>query len=265
VTSSQPIGIFDSGMGGLTVAHAISTLLPQESFVYYGDTKHLPYGDKSATAIQEYSVHITKYLLDRGCKAIVIACNSASAAAGEKLRELFGDQVIIVDVVEPLVEAVVKSQHRKIGIIATKATTDSGIYPRNLKERMPQMEVRTQATPLLAPMIEEGFVSDHIARVVVQEYFKSGQFENIDALLLACTHYPLIKSVVEELLPDTKIMDSTEVTAMALKDALVRNHLLSHEKTQENEFVISDYTETFSKQAKIFFGEEVKLRGEVKV
>lgn len=247
-------------MGGLTVAHAISRLLPQESLIYYGDTKHLPYGDKSPTAIQEYSVEITRYLLKRGCKAIVIACNSASAAAGNLLRELFEDQVIIIDVVQPLVDAVVASQLQSVGIIATKATTQSGIYPKNLHLKSPDIEVVTRATALLAPMIEEGFVNNRIAIEVVKEYFKDGAFHEVDALLLACTHYPLIKDIVQDLLPDTLIMDSTEVTAQALSKTLHENNLLSGSATGDNAFIISDYTEVFSHQARIFFGEKIRLR-----
>ena len=254
---SQPIGIFDSGMGGLTVAHAVHRLLPNEHLIYFGDTKHLPYGDKSSEAIQQYSFNIVTYLLSSGCKAIVIACNSASTAAGDFLHQRFGHLIPIINVVDPLVQKVHEMGFRKVGLIATKATTQSGVYQRALEE---QVAVHAKATPLLVPMIEEGFTRNHISKAIIEEYLLQPEFKDIDALLLACTHYPLIRSIVEEYLPGVHVLDSTEVTAKALHKTLQETGLLCQKREQENEFLISDYTETFDQQAQIFFGQDIDLR-----
>lgn len=254
---SQPIGIFDSGMGGLTVAHAVHSLLPNEHLIYYGDTKHLPYGDKSPQAIQQYSFDIVTYLLSRGCKAIVIACNSASTAAGDFLHQHFGHLVPIINVVDPLVQKVHEMGYRKVGLIATKATTQSGVYQKALEDTV---AVHAKATPLLVPMIEEGFTRNHISKAIIEEYLLQPEFKAIDALLLACTHYPLIRTVVEESLPGVHVLDSTEVTAVALEKTLKESELLCTNRLSENEFLISDYTETFDRQAQIFFGQDIDLK-----
>ncbi|MEO1436178.1 MAG: glutamate racemase, partial [Bacteroidota bacterium] len=195
--SQNPIGVFDSGIGGLTVAKALSQHLPEESLIYFGDTAHLPYGDKSADAIRYYAIKIAKFLLDRQCKIIVIACNSASTTAYDVLVDFFDDQVCFVNVVDPLVEAVTTHQFNKVGVIATKATISTGIYSRKLKAQSPNTEVVSMATPLLVPMIEEGFFQNHISQSVIEQYLGHSDFEDIEALLLACTHYPLIRPAIE--------------------------------------------------------------------
>ena len=154
----RPIGIFDSGIGGLTVAKAISKILPNERFIYYGDTVHLPYGDKSKDAIQRYSKNISEFLIANNCKAIVIACNTASAISYEYLRDKHRGIIPIINVIDPIIEAIVKAgSHKKIGLIATKTTVQSGVYQEKMSRRNPDIEMKVLPTPLLAPMIEEGF------------------------------------------------------------------------------------------------------------
>src|SRR6478736_4894232 len=165
----SPIGIFDSGTGGLTVAHAIKTLLPYENMVYFGDTAHFPYGDKSEAAIQAYSVKIADVLLKKGCKVIVIACNSASSAAYELLKE-YVRSVKIMNVIDPMVSVVVNEYANKnVGLIGTKRTVQSGVYLRKIEEAKKGIKLHSLATPLLAPMIEEGFFDNQISHEIIAQ------------------------------------------------------------------------------------------------
>lgn len=256
-----PIGVFDSGIGGLTVACEIKKLLPNERIIYFGDTAHLPYGDKSADAIRYYSLKISKFLIDRRCKTIVIACNSASSAAYEMLLDFFEGKVHFVNVVDPLVEAVIKNGYQRIGVIATKATINSGIYRNKIRSINQKAYVHQLATPLLVPMIEEGFFKAEISRVILKEYLKDPGFDGIEAMLLGCTHYPLIKPAIEEYFDGkVAVLDSTEVTARALEKILVENQLLKDSSSEEEDvFYVTDYTTSFENTTEIFYGKKQKL------
>jgi glutamate racemase len=167
---NKPIGIFDSGIGGLTVAKAIAEALPNETIIYFGDTAHLPYGDKSKESITMYSKRITAFLLAKGCKAIVIACNTASAHAYADLKKAY-PKVPILNVIDPTVDyCLTKYKKGKIGVIATRGTIKSRIYPRKLNKENPKLEVPQTATPLLAPMIEEGFFNNKISKTIINSY-----------------------------------------------------------------------------------------------
>src|SRR5690606_9790977 len=156
--ASQPIGIFDSGIGGLTVASAIRRVLPNEQIIYFGDTAHMPYGDKSPEAIKYYSLKIGKFLKEKGCKVIVIACNTASSLGFQDLKDFLGDKLPIFNVIDPVVAyTAAHKEYDRIGVIATKATIRSQVYAKKLEEIIPNIKVHSLATPLLAPMIEEGF------------------------------------------------------------------------------------------------------------
>jgi glutamate racemase len=257
---NQPIGIFDSGIGGLTVAHAIRQLLPTEDIIYFGDTAHLPYGDKSEAAIQAYSIKIADVLLRRGCKVIVIACNSASSAAYELLKEYVRKDAHIINVIDPMVEAVVNGfPNRTIGLIGTKRTVQSGIYGRKISEANVGIELKTLATPLLAPMIEEGFFNNQISQEIVAQYLSDPALTGIEALILACTHYPLIR---EEILKyyegKMTVLDSSVVVAQALRQYLQNEKLLNTEGKAQH-FYVSDYTDAFEAATRIFFGKTVQL------
>lgn len=257
----KSIGIFDSGVGGLTVANAIHKTLPNEHLIYFGDTAHLPYGDKSADAIRYYSLKISKFLLEQNCKMIVIACNSASSAAYNTLLDFFDGKALFVNVVDPLVSAVVEKEYDEIGVIATKATIRSNIYRDKIKHKLQNAKVHLLATPLLAPMIEEGFFRGDISATVIDNYLGKKDFEAIDALLLACTHYPLIKKeILEYFNHKVDVLDSTDVVAMYVKNMLEKEGLLSMKKEQENIFYVSDYTSSFEDTAKIFYGEDIALQ-----
>ena len=260
--SESPIGIFDSGIGGLTVAHAITQLLPHENMVYFGDTAHLPYGDKSEAAIQAYSIKIADVLLKKGCKVIVIACNSASSAAYELLKEYVRKESKVINVIDPMVELVVQQfAGKKIGLIGTKRTIQSGIYARKISEAGKNISLSSLATPLLVPMIEEGFFNNKISHEILEKYLTDSALKNIDALILGCTHYPLIKNEISSFYPQNlSLLDSSEVVAQALKNYLLTEGLLSVTPTPNHQFLVSDYTASFEASTRIFFQQEVHLQ-----
>jgi glutamate racemase len=257
----NPIGIFDSGIGGLTVADAIRKLLPCENLVYFGDTAHLPYGDKSEAAIQAYSIKIADVLLRKGCKVIVIACNSASSASYELLKEYVRKDAHILNVIDPMVGWVgSRYQKKRVGLIGTKRTVQSGVYARKLYEANHQIELLPLATPLLAPMIEEGFFNNSISHDIIAQYLRDPALEGIEALILACTHYPLIRKEIAAFYANTiDILDSAVIVAEALRDYLSNNDLLATHSSTQNHFYVSDYTEAFESSTRIFFGEKVAL------
>ncbi|MEE9438905.1 MAG: glutamate racemase [Saprospiraceae bacterium] len=258
--AKKSIGIFDSGIGGLTVANAINNVLPNEHLIYFGDTAHLPYGDKSADAIRFYALKISKFLLQQNCKMIVIACNSASSAAYNTLIDFFEGKSLFVNVVDPLVSAVVDKGYSNIGVIATKATIRSNVYRNKIKDQLQKTTITSLATPLLAPMIEEGFHNGELSHAIINSYLGTSEFNNIEALLLACTHYPLIKNDISKYFNHKiDILDSTNVVADAIKKALKKENLLSDERLKPNQYFVSDYTISFEDTAKTFYGSNISL------
>lgn len=261
-TSSKSIGVFDSGIGGLTVAHAISKLMPEENIVYFGDTAHLPYGDKSPELIHSFVENISKFLIqEKNCKSVVIACNTASATSYEFLRDKHLGNVPIFNVIDPIVEAITEDNEiKKVGLIATKTTVESGVYQEKLKRRNPDVEVEVLATPLLAPMIEEGFSQDKISHTVIENYLSNPKFKDIDALILGCTHYVLIADEINEFFNGkVKLFDSTDILALKLKAIFENESILSDKKTRENKFYVSDLTKGFQESASRFYEEDLKL------
>ena len=257
----EAIGVFDSGIGGLTVANAIHRHMPNEDIIYFGDTAHLPYGDKSADSIKFYALGIAKFLLDKNCKAIVIACNSASSAAYNVLLDFFKDKAIFVNVVDPLVMAVAQEGYNEVGVIATKATTASKVYPDRFQFINPELTVQTLATPLLAPMIEEGFANGKVSDAVIDSYLSHPNFENIEALLLACTHYPLIKENISNYFGGkVDVYDSTDVVALALQKKLTKQNLLNDSASLgSRQFFVSEFTQSFEETTRFFWDGEVDL------
>ena len=258
--NNQPIGIFDSGVGGLTVAHAIKQILPGESLIYFGDTAHLPYGDKSEEAIQHYSRKITEFLLERGAKVVLIACNSASASAFEILKKEFEGKTIIIDVIDPVVNYIGGSKYKKIGVIGTKRTISSGTYEKKVVELSPDKAIISMATPLLVPMIEEGFIFDDISNAIIRTYLSDKQLTGIEALILGCTHYPIIKNQISKFFNfDIEVVDSARIVSVILRDVLDHNNMLNDSGLVNDQFFISDYTPYFEKIARMFFGGEINL------
>lgn len=261
--SNQPIGIFDSGIGGLTVANAISGLLPNEQLVYFGDTAHMPYGDKSKELIRHYAERITDFLLtEQRCKTIVIACNTASAAAYELLRDKYKGIVPVINVIDPMIEAVIADDSvHKVGVIGTKTTIASGVYQEKFSRRKPGLKFSCVATPLLASMIEEGYYNDGISKAVIADNLSHPDLKDIDALVLACTHYPLIKGEIDAFYGHkVKILDSAQVLAAKLKGILAAENLASKQKSGEDVFYVSDFTASFEQTTKIFYGHQISLK-----
>ena len=261
MSSQHPIGIFDSGIGGLTVANAISKALPKEQLIYFGDTAHLPYGEKSPEAIKFYSLKIGKFLLDSGCKLIVIACNTASSHAYHELVHFLGNQIPIINVIDPVVEFIVRARKFKsIGVIGTKSTIKSDIYSKKITAENSVIKVSSLATPLLVPMIEEGYFNNNISKAVINSYLSSPKLKKIDSLILACTHFPLIKSEIDQYYNGkVEIINTAEIVAEYVKNHLQSLNLLNIGKPEKHQFYVSDYTTSFEESTKLFFGHKIHL------
>ncbi|MBK8847040.1 MAG: glutamate racemase [Bacteroidetes bacterium] len=260
VSANNPIGIFDSGIGGLTVASAIHTLMPNETLIYFGDTAHLPYGEKSAAAIKSYSLHIADLLLKHKCKMIVIACNTASAIAWQTVREHVAGSVEVINVIDPVVEDVCSLNLKHIGVIGTNNTVKTDIYAKKIMARNKSLQVSSLATPLLAPMIEEGFFNNKISKTIIHDYLSRAKLKNIKALILACTHYPLIKPEIESYYKSkVHIIDSAMIVAAFVKERLKAQKLLNSGKVRKHHFYVSDYTQSFEQSTRYFFKGRIKL------
>ncbi len=256
---NKPIGIFDSGVGGLTVAAAIKRVLPNESFVYFGDTRHSPYGDKSEDTIRGYSDRITDFLLAQDCKAIVIACNTASALAYTFLTQKYPD-VPIINVVDPVVAHVGSKINNKVGIIATRATTKSGIYRKKLRKLNAKLQVVAAATPLLVGVVEEGFTNTKVSQGAIETYLGSKKFSDVTTLILGCTHFPLLQKEIETFYNGrAEVVDSPELVAHYLKYRLAQTQLLEASLMPNYSFYVSEFTDNFNRVAKMFFGEDISL------
>jgi len=257
----QPIGIFDSGVGGLTVAHAIKQILPGESLIYFGDTAHLPYGDKSAESIKYYSHRITEFLLEHNSKVVLIACNTASASAFDSLKKEFEGKAVIIDVIDPVVDYLGTRNFSKLGVIGTKRTISSGTYEKKIKEKSPLTTVVSLATPLLVPMIEEGFIFDDISNAIIRSYLTNESLTGIQALILGCTHYPIIKNQISKIFNfNVEVVDSARIVSMILRETLEKKNLLNDSGIVKDQFFISDYTTYFEKIARMFFEGEINLK-----
>ncbi|MCR5886729.1 glutamate racemase [Hymenobacter sp. J193] len=261
--AARPIGVFDSGIGGLTVARAVSRVLPQERLIYFGDTAHLPYGDKSTAAIQAYSVKICDLLLKQQCKVILIACNSASAAAYELVKEYVGSKARVLNVIDPIVAHVGQAYAgRTVGLIGTKQTVNSNVYRKKIDELDVGVELRSLATPLLAPMIEEGFFNNSISGNIIDSYLSSPVLQGIEALVLACTHYPLIKQQITDYYKGgVAVLDASDVVAQHVQQYLLAQELAAPAAgpAPAHHFYVSDFTRSFEESTRIFFGQEVHL------
>jgi len=261
--SSLPIGVFDSGLGGLTIVKALREVMPDEQIIYVGDTAHLPYGDKSPEMVAEHSCRIAAFLLRQPVKAIVIACNTASAAAAMQVRTLAGD-VPVYDVIAPAVAtALSATQNGRIGVIATKTTIQSGVYRRQLLAHNSALAIVDKATPLLVPMIEEGWLNNAVSQDVIDAYMSDTGFRYIDTLILGCTHYPLIKHQIARYFETAfehpiSVIDSSQAVAKYVQARLAALSLLQTvRKPALDKFYLSDVTAHFQASAAMFLGEKV--------
>ena len=255
--AERPIGVFDSGIGGLTVLRELVRALAGEEFIYLGDTARLPYGTKSAEVIVRYSRENTEFLLAKGIKLLVVACNTSSAVA---LEAIAGDTMVpVVGVIEPGARAAVRmSRTGKIGVIGTEATIASGAYTRTIQKLRPTAEIYTRACPLLVPLAEEGWVDNQIALLTVAHYLESLKQSGIDTLLLGCTHYPLLRGLFERVLgPGVRIIDSATATAAAVRERLAALGMLRRGGHGGQSFFVTESPERFIRVGRRFFGPEV--------
>ncbi len=245
-----PIGVFDSGVGGLTVAKEIMSQLPAERIVYFGDTARVPYGNKSRETITAYSRQISQFLLSQQVKAIVVACNTASAFALEMLREEV--PVPMIGVVKPGAKAAAATtRNGRIGIIGTEGTVNSGLYEAYLQRICPEAKVFGKACPLFVSLVEEGWCDDEITEQVARRYLGELLAKDIDTLVLGCTHYPLLREVVAKIVGDgVKLVNPAYETARELRELLTAQGLLSDgEAVAEHRFYVSDGAEKFRRFA----------------
>ena len=256
MSDSRPIGVFDSGVGGLTVAAALGRRLPAESILYLGDTARLPYGTKSEQTVARYTQTNVDFLVGRGVKAVVVACNTASALA---LRHL--DTALPVwGVIAPGARRAAAVSAGRVGVIATESTIRSDAYAAALRRLRPELDVRSQACPLLVPLVEEGWLDDPVTTEIVRRYLEPVLEAGIDTLVLGCTHYPLLVPLIEKVVgPDVRLVDSAEAVALEVGSELERLGLEARGRQGEDHVCVTDAAERFTRLAKEILHRPVRL------
>ena len=252
------IGVFDSGIGGLTVLQKIMEALPKENTVYLGDTARSPYGTKSVETVLRYSFENTDFLMEKGVKLVVVACNTSTAIALESLRE--NVSVPVIGVIEPGVRAALeKTRKGKIGVVGTEATIQSGAYSRALKAADPKVEVYSRACPLFVPLVEEGWLDNAVVKMTVESYLGSLKRSGIDTLILGCTHYPLLKKAIQRFMGrGVTLVDSAEETARDVAAVLKKKSLGRERGKGSPSFFVTDAPDRFVKVGQRFLGEKVE-------
>jgi len=256
--SDKPIGIFDSGIGGLTVVKRFLTALPNENIIYFGDTARVPYGSKSNSTVIEYSLQDARFLLSKNVKAIVVACNTASSVAIDELRKTF--DIPIIGMIGPGSKAALKeTKNKKVGVIGTRATISNSAYAKRLKFLDPSVEVFEKACPLFVPLAEEGWIKKNATFEIAEEYLNELRSKEIDTLVLGCTHYPILSGVIQKVIgPNVKLIDSGIASVEIVKEELKKNNLLSQRDSGgESIFYVSDIPTKFKKIAELFLGKPV--------
>jgi glutamate racemase len=257
--SKNPIGIFDSGVGGLTVFKEVKKALPNESLIYLGDTARVPYGTKSAAVVTKYSLTNVNMLLSMGAKAVVIACNTASAAAVSYLEKVFPN-CMIIGVIEPVVEYLLQHpEFRKIAVIGTNTTVASKAYQNALKRGSAGLEIVAKGCPLFVPLVEEGLFRSKITELTVDMYLSGIRREKPDALILGCTHYPMLKEIISDYFGGTvRIFDTGYFTARKLASVLAEKHAENRSlRVDRDSFFVTDDADSFRRTAELFLGQEV--------
>lgn len=231
--NNLPIGIFDSGIGGLTVVKEIIKELPNEGLIYLGDTARVPYGTRDKTTIRKFALELTRFLLKQKVKALVIACNTMSSVSLSEIKRVAKD-IPVIDVILPTVSFAVSQTHTNVlGVIGTRATVNSRAYDLQTKKKNKAMKILGVACPLFVPLVEEGFVNNKATKLVAKEYLSVFNKSKIDILILGCTHYPLLKDLIAEILGDKVILvDSAKPTAEELKKVLSEKSLISNKKAK---------------------------------
>ncbi|OGL41527.1 MAG: glutamate racemase [Candidatus Schekmanbacteria bacterium RIFCSPHIGHO2_02_FULL_38_11] len=255
----KPIGVFDSGIGGLTVLKQIMRLLPNENTIYLGDTARVPYGTKSQETVKKYSFQNIHFLLEKGVKLLVIACNTATAYSLDTARETF--KIPIIGVIEPgAMAAVRESSIKRVGVIGTRGTIESSVYRKAIMSLNPEFSVFEKPCPLFVSLAEEGLIHDNITFMIADKYLASFKSKRIDTLVLGCTHYPLLKNIIQKSMgKSVNLIDSSIETAKVVKDILKKNTLENKVATKPyHRFFVTDTSSHFLKTAKLFLGKEIE-------
>ncbi len=247
------IGVFDSGVGGLSVVKEITKILPNYQITYFGDTARLPYGTKGTDFVKKYSAKITSWLLDRGAKIIVVACHTSSAQAGEFLKDKFKD-IPVFDMISPASKKISERNFKKIGIIGTPGTIKSSSWEKHLSKTSPDLKIYSKACPLFVPLVEEGWIDNKASREIAREYLKN--FNNIEALVLACTHYPMLEKIIKQTIK-TEIIDPAESLAREL-GLFLRDNGQIKLKRAKNEFFFSDEPYNLDKISYLCLNQKIK-------
>jgi glutamate racemase len=250
--TSRPIGVFDSGVGGLTVFREITRALPHQSLIYLGDSARVPYGTKSPQTVVRYSLEAAQHLMERGISMLVVACNTATAAALPVLRDRL--PIPVIGVVEPGARAAVERTRGHVGVIATEGTVKSHAYAKAIHALNPDIEVIESAAPLFVPLAEEGWANTHVAREVAEVYLEPLIDAGIDTLVLGCTHYPILRGTIERVVGDkVAIVDSAETTAVCVREALAT----SSNGVPSYTFLVTDAEDRFRRIAGEFLEREI--------
>lgn len=255
--NNRPIGIFDSGFGGLTVMSAVSKLMPKESLIYFGDTAHVPYGSKSKKIVTEFATKISKFLVQNNVKMIVIACNTASAFSLDTLKKFI--EVPIIGVIKAgSVMAAQNTKNKKIGVIGTEGTIKSSAYEKEIKKYDNKINCFSKACPLFVPLVEEGWNNGKITENIIKVYLEDLVDKKIDTIILGCTHYPLLKKTIKKVIGNKiNIIDSANAVALAVKDLLTEKQLLKKSGNATYKFYVSDGPEKFKKIGSKFLGRKI--------
>jgi len=270
IDRDRPIGVFDSGLGGLTVFSEMRKALPNENLIYFGDTARVPYGTKSPQIVERYTFEIVNFLRLCDVKMIVIACNTSTAIAYKKLRHKL--KIPVVGVIEPAcMVAAEETKNKKIGVIGTRITVQSGAYQESLRAIDPKLQVYQKACPLFVPIVEEGFTSGEIISLTAREYLREFREKNIDTLILGCTHYPMIREVISDEIAGVmgkkvNIIDSAKQTSLFVKSSLEESDLLSKAKRPGREkFYLTDASCNFVAIGERFLKRPIKKIKVIKV
>ncbi len=259
VNAASPIGVFDSGLGGLTVVRELTRQLPNESIIYFGDTARVPYGPKSPETVIRYSREITSFLRDQGVKAVVVACNTATAHALPTLLDEY--DLPIIGVVEPGSRAAARAtKSGNVGVIGTYGTIRSRAYERAIAREMPTANIMARACPLFVPLIEEGWLETEATRLIAAEYLGPFVGAQIDTLVLGCTHYPLMKRPIGEVVGrQVRLIDSAEETAAETAEILRRHSLSNNDEAKpSHRFIASDVPDQFLRVGQRFLGQAIE-------
>jgi glutamate racemase len=256
--NSKPIGVFDSGIGGLTVVRALMNRLPHENIIYFGDTARVPYGPKSAQVVREYTAQDTDFLLSKNLKMIVVACNTVSSVALDVVQKRA--KMPVVGVILPGSQSAVQTTKKKrVGVIGTLTTISSNAYANAIRQIDSSVEVFSQACPLFVPLAEEGWVEHSATELIAKEYLFSLKLQKIDTLILGCTHYPMLKTTIQKVIGENiQLIDSGESTALTVEKILDNEGLRNPSKLEANvQFFVSDLPHKFLEIGELFLGQKM--------